>query len=144
MMLVKVEQLFFSNKGFVVLLKGDGDSRSLPIFIGDAEAHAIAIHINRIRMPRPLTHDLLKNTLDFLECRLMGVEVSSLKEGTFYARLMIERDGESMDMDARPSDATHAGRRSTGWSLTTWTETTRTTTTRTEPARPGAVARGHR
>ena len=105
MTLVKVEQLFFSNKGFVVLLKGCDDDRSLPIFIGDAEAHAIAIHINRIRMPRPLTHDLLKNTLDFLECRLMGVEVSSLREGTFYARLMIERDGESMDMDARPSDA---------------------------------------
>jgi len=94
-----------SNVGFVVLLKGEKDQRSLPIFIGAAEAQAIAIQINQIKMPRPLTHDLLKNLLDFLECRLMRVDVSDLRDGTFYASLRLDRDGKEMKMDCRPSDA---------------------------------------
>jgi len=102
---VKVEQLFFSNMGFVVLLKGPVDERMLPIFIGAAEAQAIALQINNVKMSRPLTHDLFKNTLDFLECRLKRIEVCDLKEGTFYAKLLLERDGMEMGIDARPSDA---------------------------------------
>ena len=102
---VKVDQLFLSNVGFVVLLKSAGDVRSLPIFIGAAEAQAIALQINGVEVPRPLTHDLLKNVLDFLECRLMRVEVCDLKEGTFYARLVLDRDGVQMPLDCRPSDA---------------------------------------
>ena len=102
---VKVDQLFLSNLGFVVLLKGDDDARSLPIFIGAAEAQAIAIRINGVEVPRPLTHDLMKNVLDYLECRLMRIEVCGLKEGTFYANLVLERDGSEMKIDARPSDA---------------------------------------
>ena len=105
MLSVEVTQLFLSNVGFVVLLKGDEDERSLPIFIGAAEAQSIAIFINRVDMPRPLTHDLLKNTLDFLECRLMRIEICDLKEGTFFARLILDRDGVLMTMDCRPSDA---------------------------------------
>ncbi|MBN1557752.1 MAG: bifunctional nuclease family protein [Lentisphaerae bacterium] len=102
---VKVDQLFLSNMGFVVLLKGAKDTRSLPIFIGAAEAQAIAIQINKVDMPRPLTHDLLKNVLDFLECRLMKIEVCDLKNDTFYARLILEKDGEHVPVDSRPSDA---------------------------------------
>ena len=105
MIQVKVDQLVLSNKGFVVLLKGDSDTRSLPIFIGAAEAQAIHIHLNNMTAPRPLTHDLCKNVLDFLECRLMRVEVCDLKDGTFYAVLDLERDGSRMRIDARPSDA---------------------------------------
>jgi uncharacterized protein len=105
MIAVKVDQLFLSNMGFVVLLKGTEDERSLPIFIGAAEAQAIAIRINSVEVPRPLTHDLLKNLLDYLECRLMRIEVSDLKDGTFYARLVLERDGSAMELDCRPSDA---------------------------------------
>ncbi len=105
MLAVEVSQLFLSNVGFVVLLKGDDDERSLPIFIGAAEAQAIAIYINQVPMPRPLTHDLLKNVLDFLECRLMRIEICDVKEGTFYARLILDRDGVLMKMDCRPSDA---------------------------------------
>jgi uncharacterized protein len=105
MLPVKVDQLFLSNLGFVVLLKGVEDPRSLPIFIGAAEAQAIAIRLNGVEVPRPLTHDLLKNLLDFLECRLMRIEVSDLKEGTFYANLVVERDGTEVRVDARPSDA---------------------------------------
>jgi len=102
---VKIEQLFFSNMGFVVLLKGAADDRMLPIFIGAAEAQAIALQINNIKMSRPLTHDLFKNTLDFLECRVKKVEICDLKEGTFYAKLILEKDGMEMGIDARPSDA---------------------------------------
>ena len=102
---VKVEQLFFSNMGFVVLLKGQEDERTFPIFIGASEAQAIALQINNVKMSRPLTHDLFKNTLDLLECRVKRIEVCDLKEGTFYAKLILERDGMEMGIDSRPSDA---------------------------------------
>jgi uncharacterized protein len=105
MILAKVKQLFLSNIGFVVLLASDRDERVLPIFIGAAEAQSIAIWINKISVPRPLTHDLLKNTLDFLECRLIRIEVWNLEDGTFFARLVLSRDGTEMMIDARPSDA---------------------------------------
>jgi len=94
-----------SNVGFVILLQGEKDPRSLPIFIGAAEAQAIAIQINKVKMPRPLTHDLLKNLLDFMECRLMRVDIADLTEGTFYAVLRLDHDGKEMKMDCRPSDA---------------------------------------
>lgn len=105
MILVKVEQLILSNVGFALLLKGVHDPRTLPIVIGGAESQSIAICLNNLQTPRPLTHDLMKNILDFLECRLMRVELSELKEGTFYARLILDRDGSRMDLDARPSDS---------------------------------------
>ena len=105
MIAVKVDQIFLSNVGFVVPLKGTEDERSLPIFIGAAEAQAIAIHMNNVEVPRPLTHDLLKNTLDFLECRLMRIEVCDIRDSTFYATLILDRDGMEMRMDSRPSDA---------------------------------------
>lgn len=105
MIQVKVEQIFLSNVGFVVILKALKDERSLPIFIGAAEAQAITTHVNNVKIPRPLTHDLLKNMLDFLECRVMRIEVCELREGTFFARVVIEKDGRSWHMDSRPSDA---------------------------------------
>jgi bifunctional DNase/RNase len=88
-----------------VLLSSEEDQRVLPIFIGAAEAQSIAIWMNKISVPRPLTHDLLKNTLDFMECRLLRIEVWNLEDGTFFARLILSRDGTEMMIDARPSDA---------------------------------------
>ncbi|MBN2301412.1 MAG: bifunctional nuclease family protein [Lentisphaerae bacterium] len=102
---VKVDQIFLSKLGFVVLLKGANDERSLPIFIGAAEAQAIAIVLEGAHVQRPLTHDLLKQVLDCLECRLKKVEVCKLEDSTFYARLILERDGMETEMDCRPSDA---------------------------------------
>ncbi len=102
---VTVDQLFLSNLGFVVLLKCLDDARTLPIFIGAAEAQAIAIHVNEVKVPRPLTHDLLKNLLDLLECRLHRVEIVKIEEGTFYAELVLECNGETVRLDCRPSDA---------------------------------------
>jgi len=102
---VQVDQILISNVGFVVLLKGVKDERSLPIFIGAVEAQAIALWLNKVHVPRPLTHDLLKNVLDYLECRLVRVEVSDLKDGTFYAKLILDTGGTERAMDSRPSDA---------------------------------------
>jgi len=102
---VQIDQLLLSNVGFVVMLRKPGEERVLPIFIGAAEAQAIALHVNKVQVPRPLTHDLLKNVLDFLECRLKHIEVCELREGTFYAKLVLDRDGTVMEVDSRPSDA---------------------------------------
>jgi len=102
---VFLDQLLFSNMGFVVLLKGEDDERVLPIFIGTVEARAIALYNNKVKVPRPLTHDLLRNLLDFMKCSIKRIEVHDLREGTFIARLVIERDGMESEIDSRPSDA---------------------------------------
>ncbi|MCK5849282.1 MAG: bifunctional nuclease family protein [Kiritimatiellae bacterium] len=101
---VRVNQMFLSNMGPVVLLSGVEDKRSVPIFIGTAEAQSIAISLGQIEVPRPLTHDLLKNLLDFFECRLMRMEIADINDGTFYANLILEKDGNEMRIDCRPSD----------------------------------------
>lgn len=102
---VKVEQVYLSNMGFVVMLKSMNDDRSLPIFIGAAEAQAIALQINNVEVPRPLTHDLLKNVMEVLDGDLLRVEVCNITDGTFFARLVIDRDEEEVMVDSRPSDA---------------------------------------
>ncbi|MEI8138865.1 MAG: bifunctional nuclease family protein [bacterium] len=108
---VKVAGLSLSNLGFVVLLKGDPDPRSLPIFIGGAEAQSIALWLEKVQIPRPLTHDLFKNVLDCMECRLMRVVIKDVVESTYYAVLVLERDGIEIEIDARPSDAIALGLR---------------------------------
>ena len=105
MLLVKVKGLSLSNMGFVVLLKSEADERTLPIFIGGGEAQSIAIHLDKVEIPRPLTHDLMKNVIDCLECRLKRSVVNDIVESTFYAVLVFERDGAEFEVDARPSDA---------------------------------------
>jgi len=102
---VKIKGLSLSNMGFVVLLKAEQDPRTIPIFIGGAEAQSIAIHLDSVELPRPLTHDLLKNVLDCLECRLKRIVVNDIADNTFYAVLVFERDGKEFEVDARPSDA---------------------------------------
>lgn len=102
---VRVDQVFLSNAGFVVILRSDADPRALPIFIGQSEAESIMLRLNKIEAPRPLTHDLLKNLLDYLECRLAKVEICDLKEGVFFARLVLAYSGREVSVDSRPSDA---------------------------------------
>lgn len=102
---VKVVGLSLSNVGFVVLLRGEKDPRTLPIFIGGAEAQSIAIRLEKVEIPRPLTHDLLKNVLDCMECRLKRVVIHDIADNTFFALLILEHDGGETEMDARPSDA---------------------------------------
>ena len=74
-----------SNMGFVVFLRGgtDTDKRTLPIFIGATEAQAIALHLDHVTVPRPLTHDLLKTIMDNIECRMKRAEICALRETRF-------------------------------------------------------------
>jgi len=102
---VKVAALSLSNMGFVILLRSPGDKRAVPVFIGAPEAQAIAIQIEKVEVPRPLTHDLFKNVLDCFECRLKRAIISRLEQNTFYAVLVLERDGVETEVDSRPSDA---------------------------------------
>lgn len=105
MIRVRVDKLSLSKAGFVVLLRGIDDPRTLPVFIGPAEAQAIAIKIDDMKVPRPLTHDLLRNVLDSLQWRVSRVEVHDLVDNTFYGRLVLETEGRAAEIDSRPSDA---------------------------------------
>jgi hypothetical protein len=89
----------------IVILKDVNGASVLPIWVGIYEANAIALEIEKVTTPRPMTHDLLKNLLLGLETRVQKVVVSELKEDTFYAQIWLERDGEVMSIDSRPSDA---------------------------------------
>ena len=89
----------------IVILRDDDGQRALPIWVGPVEANAIALQIENVEPPRPMTHDLLRNVLQDMGGTLKRVIISDLKEGTFYAYLEIERAGETLFFDARPSDA---------------------------------------
>ena len=88
----------------VILRDLSGDS-VLPIWVGAYEANAIALEIEKVVTPRPMTHDLIKNVLLGAEMNIHKVVVSELKEDTFYAVIWLERGGELMSIDSRPSDA---------------------------------------
>jgi uncharacterized protein len=89
----------------VVVLKETQGAGVLPIWVGIYEANAIALEIEKVQTARPMTHDLLKNVLNGLNVRVQKVVVSELKDDTFYALIWMERDGETMSLDSRPSDA---------------------------------------
>jgi bifunctional DNase/RNase len=89
----------------VVLLQDLRGDTVLPMWIGVPEANAIALEIERVTTPRPLTHDLIKNVLTGLETVVHKVVVTELKEDTFYAVIWLERDGRVISIDSRPSDA---------------------------------------
>ncbi len=104
---VEIVNTFLVNMGkeFVVLLRGANDERTLPISIGQLEAQSIAIVLNDIPFPRPLTHDLFKSVLTTLDCKFLHIEICDLIDETFYARLVLEKDGKKIEIDSRPSDA---------------------------------------
>ncbi len=89
----------------VVILKEKGTNRYLPIWIGPAEADAIAVKLQNVELSRPLTHDLLQSVISTLGASVDYIVVSGLKEDTFYARLALSVDGVKLDVDSRPSDA---------------------------------------
>ena len=89
----------------IVVLKDQGSDVVLPIWVGVYEANAIALEIEKITTPRPMTHDLLKNLLIGLETMVRKVVVTELKEDTFFAVIWLERNGQSISIDSRPSDA---------------------------------------
>jgi len=93
-----------TNTPILLLRERDG-TRYLPIWIGTPEATAIALALEGIETSRPLTHDLIKTLLDALGADIERVDVTSLDEGTFYAELVIEAEGEELTISSRPSDA---------------------------------------
>jgi uncharacterized protein len=88
----------------IVILKDSGDS-VLPIWVGVYEANAIALEIEKVSTPRPMTHDLIKNVLAGLDAHVHKIVVTELKEDTFYAVIWMEREGRIISVDSRPSDA---------------------------------------
>ncbi len=89
----------------IVILKDVNGNSILPIWVGVYEANAIALEIEKVSTPRPMTHDLIKTLLLGLNAGMKKVVVSELKDDTFYAVIWLERDGEIISVDSRPSDA---------------------------------------
>jgi len=94
------------SKGYAVILKEVDGERQLPVIVGAFEAQAIALAIEGIEMPRPMTHDLLSNLLETLEVEVKEIVINKLVEGTFYAKIYVDsfQFGER-EIDSRPSDA---------------------------------------
>lgn len=89
----------------IVILRDPAGSAVLPIWVGIYEANAIALEIEKVNTPRPMTHDLIRNLLLGLETHVNRVVVNELRDDTFYALIWLERDGQALSIDSRPSDA---------------------------------------
>ena len=108
MNLVEVKRISYypPSKGYAVLLEEKDSNRSLPIIVGSNEAQAIALYLEGVDMPRPMTHDLLINVLDLLDSDIKQVTIARMKNGTFFAEIEVlnSQVGDIM-IDSRPSDA---------------------------------------
>ena len=89
----------------IIILRDQEGQRILPIWVGVFEANAIALQIENVQTPRPMTHDLLKNIIDDLSAQVERIVVTELKENTYYALIHLRKNGHSIEVDARPSDA---------------------------------------
>jgi bifunctional DNase/RNase len=89
----------------VILREVSGQRRVLPIFIGVPEAQAIALTMQNIETPRPMTHDLMKNLLDEVGAQVERITITELREGTFFAEIVLSAQGEVRTVSSRPSDA---------------------------------------
>ncbi len=89
----------------IVILKDLTSDRFLPIWIGPYEAEAITVSLQEMEVARPLTHDLLRNVLESLGADVQRVNITELRDDVFYARIVVEVNGEVMEIDSRPSDA---------------------------------------
>ncbi len=89
----------------IIVLRDEEDKRSLPIWVGIFEANAIALELEKIATPRPMTHDLIKNILESLDAQVARVVVTDLRENTFYAVLHLKLGTAEYTVDSRPSDA---------------------------------------
>lgn len=90
---------------YVVLLKEKFGERTLPIWIGESEAMAIALSLEGVKPKRPLTHDLLKSVLDAFQAKVSKIGIVDLKDETYYAKIFVEMDSKVYAIDARPSDS---------------------------------------
>jgi len=108
MNLVEVKRISYypPSKGYAVLLQEKEGGRSLPIVVGSAEAQAIALYLEGVNMPRPMTHDLLANVMESIDIEVSRVLIARISNGTFYAEIEVSspHSGEIV-IDSRPSDA---------------------------------------
>ena len=107
MIQVQVEKISFypPSKGYAILLKEAMGDRFLPVIVGSFEAQSIALALEEVQMPRPMTHDLFCTVLEDLSVEVSEVVISDLMEGTFYSKISLISQIGSTDIDARPSDA---------------------------------------
>ena len=94
-----------SGGAYALILNEVAGNRRLPIIIGTFEAQAIALELEHIKPPRPMTHDLLRNAIEVFGADIEQVYINDLSEGTFFARILYRKNGEKIEQDARPSDA---------------------------------------
>lgn len=104
-MSIESVRLSLANYQRVVVLREKGSDRYLPIWIGAGEAEAIAVRLQEVETPRPLTHDLLRSMIERLGGRIVHIVVNDIANDTFFARIVLDVNGESVEVDARPSDA---------------------------------------
>jgi bifunctional DNase/RNase len=103
---VRVNGIFLTqSQASGIILKEKEGNRTLPIVIGEYEAQSIALALEDLKPPRPITHDLTVNLLDSIGVTIESVIISELKENTYYAIIRIQKDMETLEIDARPSDA---------------------------------------
>jgi bifunctional DNase/RNase len=93
------------NNSYVVILQEKGGSRLLPIWIGQAEAESIVMELNKVKPPRPLTHDLCKRLITGLGATLRRIQITRVESNTYYAELHLQLGEEVVQVDARPSDS---------------------------------------
>ncbi len=89
----------------IIILRDEEEKRSLPIWVGIFEANAIALELEKISTPRPMTHDLIKNILDSVEAKVEKIVVNDLRDNTFFALIHLRLGDEEITVDSRPSDA---------------------------------------
>lgn len=107
--MVKVEILGMAldegGKSPIIVLKDEDETQVLPIWIGAMEAMSISLAVNKVEFNRPMTHDLLLNTIEHMGAKVVRVEITDIDNGTFYAEIVLEAESETTRIDSRPSDA---------------------------------------
>ncbi|HEX7938317.1 MAG TPA: bifunctional nuclease family protein [Gemmatimonadaceae bacterium] len=94
-----------NTQSYVVILQEKDGTRVLPIWIGEAEAQSIVMHMHNVKRPRPLTHDLVKSLIVGLGATVRRVQITRVENNTYYAELHVTHDGQLVQVDARPSDS---------------------------------------
>ncbi|OGW63614.1 MAG: hypothetical protein A2V83_09585 [Nitrospirae bacterium RBG_16_64_22] len=105
MVQMKVRGLLFDPRGNMYIVVLEDDTRTLPIWVGIPEANAIALELEKVLTPRPMTHDLIRNILESLNVSVQKIVVNDLRDNTYFATITLGRNGESVEVDSRPSDA---------------------------------------
>jgi len=104
---MRVKGLIFDpyNNAYIVVLRDADNQRALPIWVGAVEANAIALQIENIPPPRPMTHDLMKSFLDVFDAKVISVVITDLNDNTYYAKIHLTFEDSEYTVDSRPSDA---------------------------------------